>query len=109
MSGFVCPHCNQTVDIFKTGGGMDLARELDLPFLGKVPMDPKVVVAGDDGAPYLSSDAVSPATEAFAAVVTAVENRLPPISSKDACSLNIATAASCGCGTGGCNPSKCSC
>jgi len=105
MSGFVCPHCNQTVDIFKTGGGMDLARELDLPFLGKVPMDPKVVIAGDDGAPYLSSDAVSPATEAFAAVVTAVENRLPPISAGSP--LNM--AGSCGCGTGGCNPSKCSC
>jgi ATP-binding protein involved in chromosome partitioning len=43
MSGFVCPHCDQTVDIFKSGGGEDLARELDLPFLGKIPMDPKVV------------------------------------------------------------------
>jgi Flp pilus assembly CpaE family ATPase len=105
MSGFVCPHCNQTVDIFKTGGGMDLARELDLPFLGKVPMDPKVVIAGDDGAPYLSSDAVSPATEAFAAVVTAVENRLPPISAGSP--LNM--AGGCGCGSGGCSSSKCGC
>lgn len=104
MSGFVCPHCNQTVDIFKTGGGENLARELDLPFLGKVPMDPKVVIAGDDGAPYLSSDAVSPATEAFAAVVTAVENRLPPISAGKP-GLNVG----CGCGSGGCSSSKCGC
>jgi Mrp family chromosome partitioning ATPase len=105
MSGFVCPHCNQTVDIFKTGGGENLARDLDLPFLGKVPMDPKVVIAGDDGAPYLSSDAVSPATEAFAAVVTAVENRLPPISAGKP-GLNV---VGCGCGSGGCSSSKCSC
>ncbi len=49
MSGFVCPHCNETVDIFKTGGGEELARDFELPFLGRVPMDPKVVIAGDDG------------------------------------------------------------
>ncbi|MBU1986102.1 MAG: Mrp/NBP35 family ATP-binding protein, partial [Proteobacteria bacterium] len=109
MSGFVCPHCNQTVDIFKTGGGEELAREFDLPFLGRVPMDPKVVIAGDDGTPYLTSDAVSPATEAFAAVVTAVENRLPPLTASKP-SLDMASAgSSCGCGTGGCNPAKCDC
>jgi len=108
MSGFVCPHCNQTVDIFKTGGGEDLARELDLPFLGKIPMDPKVVIAGDDGAPYLSSDVDSPAAKAFAAVVTAVEVRLPPISAVKS-PINVAPAGSCGCGSGGCNTSKCNC
>lgn len=79
MSGFVCPHCNQTVDIFKSGGGEQLARELDLPFLGRVPMDPKVVVAGDDGAPYLSSDNDSPAITAFTTIVDAIEKRLPPV------------------------------
>ncbi len=109
MSGFVCPHCNQTVDIFKTGGGEELARDFDLPFLGRVPMDPKVVIAGDDGEPYLTSDAISPATEAFAAVVTAVENRLPPLSAVKP-TLNMASAtSSCGCGGGGCNPDKCDC
>jgi len=108
MSGFVCPHCNQTVDIFKTGGGEDLAREMDLPFLGKIPMDPKVVIAGDDGAPYLSSGVDSPAAQAFAAVVTAVEVRLPPISAVKS-PVNIAPAGGCGCGSGGCNTSKCNC
>jgi Mrp family chromosome partitioning ATPase len=109
MSGFVCPHCNQTVDIFKTGGGEELARDFDLPFLGRVPMDPKVVIAGDDGVPYLSSDAVSPATKAFDAVVTAVENRLPPLAAAKP-ALNMAAAtSSCGCGGGGCNPTKCDC
>ncbi|MBT8344893.1 MAG: Mrp/NBP35 family ATP-binding protein [Desulfofustis sp.] len=79
MSGFVCPHCNETVDIFKSGGGEQVAREFDLPFLGRVPMDPKVVMAGDDGTPYLSSDEQSPATEAFTKIVRAVENRLPAV------------------------------
>ncbi len=109
MSGFVCPHCNQTVDIFKTGGGEELAREFDLPFLGRVPMDPKVVIAGDDGVPYLSSDALSPATEAFAAVVTAVENRLPPLTAVKTTLKMASTGSSCGCGTGGCDLVKCDC
>jgi len=80
MSGFVCPHCNQTVDIFKSGGGEDIAREFDLPFLGRVPMDPKVVVAGDDGKPYLSSEEESPAIEAFTKIVDAVAARMPAVS-----------------------------
>jgi MinD superfamily P-loop ATPase len=79
MAGFVCPNCNETVNIFKTGGGEEVAREFDLPFLGRVPMDPKVVMAGDDGIPYLSSDGDSPAITAFAAVVKAIEPRLPPV------------------------------
>jgi Mrp family chromosome partitioning ATPase len=67
MSGFICPHCNTTVDIFKSGGGEEVARDFELAFLGRVPMDPKIVVAGDDGIPYLSTDTDSPAAKAFAA------------------------------------------
>jgi ATP-binding protein involved in chromosome partitioning len=104
MSGFVCPHCNQTVDIFRSGGGEKLAREFELPFLGRIPMDPKVVLAGDDGTPYLSSDEVSPATQAFATVVQAIENRYPPIAQP--VELVMAGPADSGCGCGGSCPSQ---
>jgi Mrp family chromosome partitioning ATPase len=97
MSGFVCPHCSETVDIFKAGGGEALAREMELPFLGRVPMDPQVVMAGDDGMPYLSSAVDSPATRAFAEVVKAIEIRLPPVAA--AASLKMAPSdSSCACG-----------
>ena len=111
MSGFVCPECNATVDIFKTGGGEELAREFDLPFLGAIPMDPKVVIAGDEGVPYLSSDAKSPATEAFAKVVDSIELRLPPVAAPAPLQMASADAAAsdCGCGGGGCDPNKCDC
>ncbi len=108
MSGFVCPECNATVDIFKTGGGEEIAREFDLPFLGAVPMDPKVVIAGDDGAPYLSSDADSPATAAFSKVVDSVELRMPPVAAPVPLKM-AATDSGCGCGSGGCNPDTCDC
>ena len=105
MSGFVCPHCNETVDIFKSGGGEQIAREFDLPFLGRVPMDPKIVIAGDDGTPYLSSAEDSPAVSAFSDIVTAVEKRLPPVAAP--VTLNMSSINdSCGCGSSGCNPTK---
>lgn len=95
MSGFVCPHCNETVDIFQSGGGEAIAREFELPFLGRVPMDPKVVLAGDEGKPYLSSDEQSPATQAFSEIVNAVEIRLPPVAAP--VGLKMA-GKDCGCG-----------
>lgn len=100
MSGFVCPHCNQTVDIFKSGGGEALAREMELAFLGKIPMDPKVVMAGDDGTPYLTSENDSPATKAFGEVVEAVSRRLPPVKQVEPIKMASvsANATSCGCG-----------
>ncbi len=108
MSGFICPHCEETVDIFSSGGGEQTARDFDLPFLGRVPMDPRVVIAGDTGKPYLSSDEDTPATKAFSAVVEAIETRMPPTG---AVSLNTITPqeTGCGCGSGGCNPDTCDC
>lgn len=100
MSGFVCPHCNETVDIFKSGGGEEIAREFELPFLGRVPMDPKVVMAGDDGKPYLSSDADSPATTAFGEIVTAIENRLPAVAAPVTLNMAGGKESHCGCGCG---------
>lgn len=97
MSGFVCPNCNEKVDIFKNGGGEEIAREFDLPFLGRIPMDPRVVIAGDDGKPYLSSDEKSPATAAFDEIVNAVEKRNPPVAPP--VTLNM-SKPDCGCGCG---------
>ena len=102
MSGFVCPHCNKTVDIFKSGGGEEVAREFELPFLGRVPMDPKVVIAGDDGKPYLSSGEESPAVQAFSEIVTAVETRVPPVAAPTV--LKMAESSnSCACSSGECH------
>ncbi len=98
MSGFVCPHCEKTVDIFSSGGGEQTARDFDLPFLGKVPMDPRVVAAGDSGQPYLSGEEETPATQAFGKVVDAVENRLPA----KGVSLNTLNMGGCACSSGGC-------
>lgn len=72
MSGLVCPHCGETIDVFKTGGGEAMAAEMRVPFLGRVPMDPKVVVAGDDGKPYSYHHESTEAGKAFGDIVSQI-------------------------------------
>ncbi|MBN2054664.1 P-loop NTPase [bacterium] len=69
MSGFICPHCGQVTEIFKTGGGEALAAEMDVPFLGRIPIDPQVTVAGDEGKPYVFHYARTETAKAFERVV----------------------------------------
>jgi ATP-binding protein involved in chromosome partitioning len=65
MSYFICRHCGEREEIFGHGGGQKTAEMLGVPFLGEVPIDPKVVVGGDTGEPIVVSDPQSPASAAF--------------------------------------------
>jgi len=67
MSGFVCPHCGQTSDIFKRGGGEAMCTDLGVPFLGRIPIDPAIVQSGDSGEPFAYLRSKTPAGEAMAA------------------------------------------
>jgi ATP-binding protein involved in chromosome partitioning len=69
MSGFVCPNCGTAVDIFKTGGGEKLASEMGVPFLGRIPIDPKIVEHSDNGRPFIQYVPVSETARAFEAVM----------------------------------------
>ena len=69
MSGFVCPHCGKSVDIFKTGGGRRMAHTLKIPFLGSVPIEPSIVEASDEGKPFLNSDAETEGRRKFMEIV----------------------------------------
>ncbi len=72
MSGFVCPNCGKKVDIFKSGGGERLAREMDVPFLGKIPLDPKLVEAGDAGDVFIKHFPECEASKAMEKVLEAI-------------------------------------
>ncbi len=75
MSGFVCPHCGKTTDLFKSGGGERMAAEMGVPFLGRIPIDPAVVESGDDGRPVVSHYADSPSALAFARIAETIRER----------------------------------
>ena len=74
MSGFVCPKCGKIRDVFSAGGGEAMAAEMNVPFLGRVPIEPGISYFGDAGIPYLNSGEDSPASEVFRAAVAAVVN-----------------------------------
>jgi Mrp family chromosome partitioning ATPase len=74
MSGFVCPHCGITVDIFKSGGGEKMASEIGVPFLGRIPIDSQMVERGDSGKPLLQYAAESKTATAFDAVINTLLN-----------------------------------
>lgn len=69
MSGMACPYCGKKIDIFKEGGGKKTALELGIPFLGKIPLDPQIVVSGDDGKPFIATNPDSEASQAFMKIV----------------------------------------
>jgi len=71
MSGMICPHCGDTIDLFGRGGGEKAARELGVPYLGAIPLDPAMVKAGDEGRPYVLRHADTPT---WKAVDTVMEN-----------------------------------
>ena len=53
MSGMVCPHCGEEVDLFGQGGGKKAAGDLGVPYLGRIPLDPDMRKAGDEGRPFI--------------------------------------------------------
>ena len=65
MSGFVCPDCGSVVDIFSSGGGEKMAEEEEVPFLGKIPLDPNIVKACDEGKVLMRNFGNSPGARAF--------------------------------------------
>ena len=79
MSGFVCPHCDEEVDVFGSGGGQRLAEEMELPLLGQVPLDPAVRSAGDEGTPTVLSAPDSGAGRALKAIADTVTEALTPV------------------------------
>lgn len=76
MSGMTCPHCGKLVDVFKIGGGEAAAKELGLPFLGRIPLDPQIVVGGDAGRPFVLEHPTSDATKAFEGIVSNLRAQL---------------------------------
>ena len=65
MSGFICPHCSQPIEVFAGDGGREMARDFGVPFLGKIPIDPALAHACDLGAPFIDTGRPNPTAEAM--------------------------------------------
>ena len=76
MSGFVCPNCGEKVDILRVGGGEKLAQEMEIPFLGRIPLDPRLSESSDEGQPFVYKYPDSPAALDLTKVVDKIEEHL---------------------------------
>lgn len=69
MSGFNCPKCGELVRIFDTDGGRIMAQEMNVPFLGSIPIEPAMVASGDSGTPMIQAHPHSETAQASIRVV----------------------------------------
>lgn len=83
MSGFVCPNCNTVHNIFRKGGGEKMAKDLGVPLLGTIPIDPRMVEAGDLGKPLVALDKTSAGAKAFEIVARNMAAQLSILNMKE--------------------------
>lgn len=76
MSGYTCPHCGRSADIFGSGGGARTASHTGLKLLGNIPFDPRLVACGDAGRSFRRQFADAPANKVFDAVADAIAGSL---------------------------------
>jgi len=76
MSGMLCPHCGKPIELFKKGGGEKAAREMDAFFLGRLPIDPNMVICGDAGTPMVLKEWDSVSMGPLFEIVDRIEKRM---------------------------------
>lgn len=65
MSGYVCPECGHTEEMFGKGAGKIIADEFRVPFLGKIPLDSRIARCEDDGVPFVAKYSEAAAAKMF--------------------------------------------
>ncbi|OIO74783.1 MAG: ATP-binding protein [Elusimicrobia bacterium CG1_02_37_114] len=76
MSGLTCPHCGENIDIFKSGGGEKAAKELNIPFLGRIPFDMRIVETTDDGKSYIETYFDSEAAKVIEKICSSIDGKV---------------------------------
>ena len=76
MSGFVCPDCGKEHNIFSKDGGMKMAQQEEVAFLGKVPIDPAFAAACDNGKPFVIKESESATSKCFKTIIENIEKVL---------------------------------
>ena len=79
MRTFTCPHCGESTDIFRNGGGERMCQEIGVPFLGALPLDANVVTCGDEGRPIVVDQPTSVSAKVYGAIATALVEQLDAV------------------------------
>ena len=78
MSVYTCRCCGDKVYLFGENKGQGLARMMDIPFLGSIPLDQDFSEAADTGVPIVELNAESITAKAFVEIARNVSSQLPP-------------------------------
>jgi Mrp family chromosome partitioning ATPase/predicted Fe-Mo cluster-binding NifX family protein len=73
MSGFACPACGTVTAVLREGGGRRIAEDMGVPFLGSIPLDPKIAESCDAGRAYIRDFADSPTARIMGDIVKSIE------------------------------------
>lgn len=73
MSGYICGKCSTEFDLMKRGGGEALAKELSVPFLGRLPLHPQLSECCDEGVPFVVKYPDNPASKRMMEIVDQLE------------------------------------
>jgi ATP-binding protein involved in chromosome partitioning len=79
MSSFICPHCNESVDVFGHGEGRKTAEAFGVPLLGEIEIDPRIRIGGDTGKPVASLGENAAEAKSIYAMAHAVMARLEQV------------------------------
>jgi Mrp family chromosome partitioning ATPase len=72
MSGFACPKCGEVTPILRSGGGRRIALDMNVRFLGSIPIDPKIAEACDEGQAFIRHYAASPTARIMRDIITPI-------------------------------------
>ncbi|NCC64635.1 MAG: ATP-binding protein [Spirochaetia bacterium] len=97
MSGLICPGCNTEIPIFGIGGGRAMCTDMDVPFLGRIPLEVPLMEAEDAGESYLSMQPFSPSSTAIKNIASIINGGTAVSSHRDTNFM----------GTSSCTPSSC--
>jgi len=76
MSGFACPKCGEVTPMFRSGGDKRIAEDMGVPFLGSMPMDPKITEACDDGRVFLQHYSTTPTADIMKDIIERISRRV---------------------------------
>ncbi len=84
MSYYACTNCHHEADIFGHGGGEALAKDMDVPFLGRLPIYQPIREGSDIGVPLVVAEPASPAARAFLTVAERTASQVSIAAHKNA-------------------------
>jgi ATP-binding protein involved in chromosome partitioning len=82
MSYLVCPHCNEQISLFGKGGGKRISDDFKIPFIGEIPLHPRIMESSDLGKPSVVSEPDSIQAHAFTKTAKVVAGRISIIAAE---------------------------